>query len=206
MQKKIKVTRKQYERIVLAYRIGGFLAIVGLLIGYSFLIGKPIEFALIFLPYFITKGFYERQYHAKSLKQCLLLSIGIFALAITITLPKSYSVCFSLAFGLTIALVSCKVGNAQYIAHEYAALTAPKPFSAETCTESELIAHCKAHNYNDLKTEIAIKFFIHKENPKQVWEWLCNDKHNYMEYDSVYQMKWRMKKELFCNGGGYPLS
>lgn len=196
MKRKIKVTRRQYERIVLAYRIGGFLAIVGLLIGYSFLVGKPIEFALIFLPYFITKGFYEQQYHAKSLKQCLLLSVGIFALAVTITLPKRYSVCFSLAFGLAIALVSCKVGNAQHIAHEYAVLTAPKPFNIDTCTESELLERCKSLNYNMLKTQMAVKFFIDKEKPRDVWLWLCETQDNPIDWDSVKQTKWRMKKEL----------
>lgn len=49
MKKKIKVTRRQYERIILTYHVGGFLAIVGLLIGFSFFIGKPIEFALFYL-------------------------------------------------------------------------------------------------------------------------------------------------------------
>lgn len=190
MKRKIKVTRRQYERIVLAYRIGGFLAIVGLLIGYSFLVGKPIEFALIFLPYFFTKGFYERQYHAKSLKQCLLLSVGIFALAVTITLPKSYSVCFSLAFGLAIALVSCKVGNAQHIAHEYAVLTAPKPFNIDTCTESELLERCQELRLSEENTELAVDFFIRKTKQSVIADRLCVDE------TSIARRKLRLKQKL----------
>lgn len=190
MKRKIKVTRRQYERIVFAYRIGGFLAIVGLLIGYSFLVGKPIEFALIFLPYFATKCFYERQYHATSLKQCLLLSVGIFALAVTITLPKSYSVCFSLAFGLAIALVSCKVGNAQHIAHEYAVLTAPKPFNVDTCTESELIERCKELRLSEENTELAIDFFIRKTKQSVIADRLCVDE------KSITMRKQRLKQKL----------
>ncbi len=190
MKRKIKVTRRQYERIVLAYRISGFLAIVGLLIGYSFLVGKPIEFALIFLPYFATKGLYERQYHATSLKQCLLLSVGIFALAVTITLTKSYSLCFSLAFGLAIALVSCKVGNAQRIAHEYAALTAPKPFNVDTCTESELIERCKELRLSEENTELAVDFFIRKTKQSVIADRLCVDEM------SIARRKLRLKQKL----------
>jgi hypothetical protein len=38
---------------------------------------------------------------------------------------------------------------------------------------------------------------VEKLKTKEVWEWLCNDKNEYIEYDSVKQAKWRMKKELF---------
>lgn len=61
----------------------------------------------------------------------------------------------------------------------------------------ELIARCKAHNYNDLKTQMAIKFFINKETPKDVWLWLCETQDFPMEWDSVKKTKYRMKKELF---------
>ena len=194
MKRKIKVTRKQYERIVLAYRIGGFLAIVGLLIGYSFLVGKPIEFALIFLPYFVTKGFYSRQYHASSLKQCLVLSIVIFALAVTITVPKEYSICFSLSFGLLISFASCKIGNVQARLKElsefYEEAICPKPFNVDTCTESELLDRCKELHLSQDNTELAVDFFIRKTKQSELADRLCVDE------PSIARRKSRLKQKL----------
>lgn len=163
---------------------------MGLLIGYSFLIGKPIEFAIMFLSYFVTKGLYKRQYHANSLKQCMLLSVGIFALAVTMTLPKNYSICFSLVFGLVIALVSYKVGNAQCIAHEYTVLTTPKPFSVDTCTETELLARCKELRLSQENIELAVEFFIHKTKQSVLADRLCIDE------TSIARRKLRLKQKL----------
>jgi hypothetical protein len=60
-----------------------------------------------------------------------------------------------------------------------------------------MVEICKSHNYTELKTQIAVKFFVEKRTPKEVWEWLCETQENPIEWDSVRQMKWRMKKELF---------
>lgn len=190
MSRKIKVTRRQYERIVLSYRIGGFLAIVGLLIGFSFLVGKPIEFALIFLPYFATKSLYERQYHSASLKHCLLLSIGIFAFAVLITVPKEYSICCSLFIGLIIAFASCKVGEVQVKLKAYAELTAPKLFNVDTCTETELLDRCAELRLSQENTELAVEFFIRKTKQRVIADRLCVDE------KSVTMRKQRLKQKL----------
>lgn len=190
MKRKIKVTRKQYERIVFAYRIGGFIAIVGLLVGFSFLVGKPIEFALIFLPYFATKGFYSQQYHSASLKHCLLLSVGIFAFAVLITVPKEYSICTSLFIGILIAFASCKVGEVQVKLKAYAELTAPKPFNVDTCTEVELVERCKELRLSQENTELAVDFFIRKTKQSLIADRLCIDEL------SVKMRKLRLKQKL----------
>lgn len=188
--RKIKVTRKQYERIVLAYRIGGFMLIVGLLIGFSFLVGKPIEFALIFLPYFVTKGFYKRQYHSHSLKQCVLLSIGIFALALLICMPKEFSVCFALLIGVGIAFISSKVGAVQGKLRAYEALTKPKPFNTDTCTESELLDRCRELRFSQENTELAVEFFIKKTRHSELADRL------YITEHGVAERKQRLKHKL----------
>lgn len=190
MRKKIKVTLKQYERIILTYRIGGFIAVLDLLLGFSFLVGKPIEFALIFLPYFATKGLYERQYHSASLKHCLLLSIGIFAFAVLIAVPKEYSICYSLFVGLIISFVSCKVGEVQVKLKDYAELTAPKPFNVDTCTETELLERCKELRLSQDNTDLAVEFFIRKTKQSVIADRLCID-----EY-SVKVRKRRLKEKL----------
>lgn len=190
MRKKIRVTRKQYERIILTYRIGGFIAIVGLLIGFSFLVGKPIEFVLIFLPYFVTKGLYARQYHSASLKHCLLLSIGIFAFAVLITVPKEYSICCSLFVGLIIAFASCKVGEVQVKLKAYAELTTSKPFNVDTCTEMELLERCNELHLSQENMDLAVEFFIRKTKQSILADKYCVDE------KSIQMRKRRFRAKL----------
>lgn len=195
--KKIRITTKQYKAISFAYRIGGFFTILGLLLGYSILIGKPIEFILIFIPYFATKGFYARQWHASSLKQCLLLSLGIFAFITTIALPKSYSISVAVVFGLLAAYISYHAGVVQfklrdyaYIEPRYNVLIAPRPFDTETATESELIDRCRALHFSDENTELAVEFFIRKTPHKVIADRL------FIDEKSVTTRKKRMKAKL----------
>ena len=70
-------------------------------------------------------------------------------------------------------------------------------FDVKISDEDKLISLCKLHGYNELKTQIAVKFFIDKEKVKDVWLWLCNEQNYNIEYDSVKKIKLRMKKDLF---------
>ena len=195
--KKIRITAKQYKRISYLYRVSGFLTIVGLLLGYSVLIGKPTEFLLVFLPYFITKGFYTAQYHATSLKTCFIYSLLVFSFILTIALPKELSISVSIILGCGIAYGSHKIGTIQkklkdyaYIKPRYEQMAAPRPFSCATCTEEELIQRCKELHYPEAKTQLAIEFFIKKTKHSIIADNFC------IEPSSVTMSKWRMKKDL----------
>ena len=119
MKRKIKITQRQYNALSKAYRFGGFAIILGLLVGFSWLISKPIEFIFIFLPYFLTKGFYTRQYHSRSLRECFILSLGIFSLAVIACVPYETSISFSVLLGLVIAFISYKAGVVQFKLKDY---------------------------------------------------------------------------------------
>ena len=165
MDRKIKITRGQYAALSKVYRFGGFAIILGLLMGFAWLIGKPIEFVLIFLPYFCTKGLYARQFHSRSLRECFALSLIVFALALMACVPKGASITFAAVLGLMIAFISYKVGVVQfklkdydYIEPRYNELvdfykeaTTRKPFHTDTCTEEEL-----SERYRDKRLIIRI--------------------------------------------------
>ena len=68
----------------------------------------------------------------------------------------------------------------------------------KTFTEDEFILVCRTLNYNNKKTQIAIKFFVYKWGIEEVWEWLCETKQNPPEYDSLKKMKNRIKKDLIA--------
>jgi hypothetical protein len=104
----------------------------------------------------------------------------LFGLAI-LCIPDSVSVVWNIAVGVAIPII-------MYI----------ESLLFEPQTEKDkLIALCKKYNYNELKTQLAIKFFVDKEKPKDVWVWLCDEQNYDIEWDSVKTMKYRMKKQLF---------
>ena len=104
----------------------------------------------------------------------------LFGLAI-LCIPNHVSFLWNIAVGVAIPII-------MYI----------ESLLFEPQTEKDrLILLCKKHNYNELKTNIAIRFFVDKEKPKDVWVWLCDEQNYGIEWDSVKTMKYRMKKQLF---------
>ena len=201
---KIQVTRKQYERIKFAYRIGGFICVVFALFLFSLWTKKTIEFACIFLPYFFTKGLYSNQWHSKSMKECMLLSFGIFAFAISITMAKAFSITFSLFMGLIMAYISCKAGIIKFKLEDYAFIeprynklvewyneaTKPKPFSTEDCSLEQLMYRCKELKFSEENTNLAIEFFIKKTKQSKLADAFC------VQEKSITKKKQRLKEKL----------
>lgn len=202
--KKIKITRKQYNAVSKAYRFGGFAIILGLLVGFSWLIGKPIEFLLIFLPYFLTKGLYPKQYHSRSLKECFSLSLVVFALSIIACVPREASILFAVVLGLAIAFASYKAGVIQFKLKDYEYIeprynqlvefykdaTAPKPFNTDTCTMEELLARCKELRFTKENTDLAVEFFINRTKHSVIADKMCIDE------KSVTRRKMRLREKL----------
>lgn len=204
MMKKIKITQRQYNALSKAYRYGGFAIIIGLLVGFSWLIGKPIEFLFVFLPYFITKNCYARQYHSRSLKECFTISLVVFSLVMLTTLPRMMSIAFSVLLGLAIAFISYKVGVIQFKLKDYEYIeprynelvafyenaTKSKPFDVNTCTEKELRKRCEELHFSYDNTELAVEFFIRKTKQSVIADKLCIDE------KSVTTRKKRLKAKL----------
>lgn len=68
----------------------------------------------------------------------------------------------------------------------------------QSVEEEKFLKRCKELKFDNLKTEIAHKFFIENEKTQRVWDWLIKAKNVYMEYDSVKQLRYKMKKEFFA--------
>ena len=204
MDRKIKITRGQYAALSKVYRFGGFAIILGLLMGFAWLIGKPIEFLCVFLPYFATKGLYARQFHARSLKECFVLSLIVFGFITVFCVSHETSLMFAVLIGLVIAFISGKIGDVQlklkdyeyieprynWLLRFYTKATEERPFNVEDCTEEELKERCKALHLSAENTELAIEFFVRKTKHKIIAERLCIDE------KSVTTRKKRLKAKL----------
>jgi hypothetical protein len=63
--------------------------------------------------------------------------------------------------------------------------------------KERLIDKCKTLNYSKFKIDIALQFFIEKKKTKEVWNWLCQNYPQSITWDSLYNLKTKMKKDLF---------
>jgi uncharacterized membrane protein YccC len=180
---KTKVAIKYYTRLILGYAV--FFIVV---LGFGWLLGKLLESVFIILGYAMTRFVVPKIKHFNSTHKCISISTVTFLFAIAILcIPKDVSLIWSAGVGATIPLI-------MYIE---SLLFDLKAFKDKTLNKDQLIKLCKQHNYNDLKTQIAVKFFIDKEKPKDVWLWLCDTQDTPIEWDSVRHLKCKMKKELF---------
>lgn len=55
---------------------------------------------------------------------------------------------------------------------------------------------CKKLKLDPLKTELAYKFFIENEKTQKVWLWLLETKKADWEYDTVKNLRYKLKKEF----------
>jgi hypothetical protein len=63
--------------------------------------------------------------------------------------------------------------------------------------EAEFTKKCKDAGLDDLKTECAIRFFLLKQKPYDVWIWVTSEKGKDWTWDYVISLKCKLKKKLF---------
>ena len=178
MKAKTKITIKFYARL-----IGGYAVFFLTVLGFGWLLDKLLETVFIIAGYFATRFSVPKIKHFNTTQKCISVSTMTFLFAIAILcIPKQISLVWSMCVGTIIPLIM------------YAESLL---FDVKLTDKEQLIKLCKEHNYNELKTEIAVKFFIDKEKPREVWLWLCETQENPMGWDSIRTLKWKMKRELF---------
>ena len=63
----------------------------------------------------------------------------------------------------------------------------------------EFVKRCKEVGYDDVKSEVACKFFLDHMKPQDVWLWLLENKIKDWSWDYVTSLRCSMKKKLFNN-------
>ena len=178
MRAETKVTIKFYARL-----IGGYTILFGSILAFGLLFTKVLETMFIILGYFATRFVVPRIKHFDSTQKCILVTTLTFLFGIAILcIPKNISLVWSVLVGGVIPLIM---------------YTESLLFDVKISSTDKMIALCRAHGYNDLKTQMAVKFFVNNEKPRDVWLWLCETQDNPVEWDTVKKIKYRMKKDLF---------
>lgn len=181
---------KENCKVSLGFRIfliGIEIIIVAAILGGAWLINKLLLAPPLILAFRLARVKIETKYdvyHCATILSCMILSTSICLLGLHISLPITVSFISNTVVGIGFAIITW---------HIQEIINIKKSLNAK----DNLIAKCKALNYDKLKTQIAVKFFVDKEKPKQVWMWLCETQNYPMEWDSVKTLKYRMKKDLF---------
>ena len=177
LRAKTKLNIKFYTR-----KVGGYLAFVLIVLCFGWLFDRLLETIFMVGGFMSTRFCVPKIYHFNTTQKCISVSTMTFLFGLAILcIPDNVSFVWNIAVGVAIPII-------MYIE---SLLFEPK-------TEKDnLIELCKKHNYTELKTELAIKFFVDKMATKDVWTWLCENYPYTMEYDSLKQARWRMKKQLF---------
>ena len=68
---------------------------------------------------------------------------------------------------------------------------------AQNIEREEFIKKCHDAGLSDLKTEIAIMFFLENKKPLEVWEWSLKNTTKDWEWDYVRSLKYKLKVKLF---------
>ena len=175
---RLKTEFRFYSRLIL-----GYTALFVAILSFGWLFDKLLETIMIIMGYFATRFAVPKIKHFDTTQKCISISTMtfIFGLAI-LCIPKELSLVWSVCVGAIIPLIM------------YAESLLFDPVISE---EEKVVNLCRLHNYSDIKTQIAVKFFVHKEKPKDVWIWLCETQKYPMEWDSVKNLKYKMKKDLF---------
>lgn len=174
---KAKVNIKFYTR-----KVGGYIVFLLIVLCFGWLFERLLETIFMVGGFMATRFCVPKIYHFNTTQKCISVSTMTFLFGLAILcVPQNISFTWNIAVGVAIPII-------MYI----------ESLLFEPQTEKDkLIALCKKHNYNELKTQMAIKFFIDKEKPKDVWLWLCETQENPLSWDYVKNLKSLMKKQLF---------
>lgn len=123
-------------------------------------------------------------FHCASVFICMIVSTLICWLGLYLSLPVTVSFISNIIIGTGFAIITWHIQDIINIKRQYT-------------FKDELVAKCQYLNYSKIKTEMAVKFFVEKQKPKQVWEWLCQTCPMAMTWDSVKNLKCKMRKDLF---------
>ena len=62
---------------------------------------------------------------------------------------------------------------------------------------AKMIEECRKVKLSKRDTEIAVKYFVEHQTPKEIWTWLCQNKeYDTIEWDSVYNLLWRIGRKI----------
>lgn len=161
------------------------------------------ECLVFYVPFWYIRINFSNTYHSDSWKHCkmwtrIMLCTGVFTLFI---LPIHYS----LFNGLFVAFVCCLILYLVALESDEKKRLIKENKTLESRINNllnkydnpkdKLLKLCEERGVSDRDTQIAVMYFIERKKPKQILEWLCENKEN-ISIDSLYVIINRIDKKL----------
>lgn len=158
---------------------------------------------VFYLPFWFIRINFADTYHSDSWKHCkkwtrIMLCVGVVVLWL---LPVRYSLFNGLfvAFGccLVLYLVSLEVNEKKLIKKQNEELfnQISELLDKQSDPKERLLKVCEEENISERDTKIAVMYYIERMKPKQIWDWLCDNRED-MELGSVYKLLNRLNKKI----------
>ena len=158
---------------------------------------------VFYLPFWFIRINFADTYHSDSWKHCkkwtrIMLCVGVVVLWL---LPVRYSLFNGLfvAFAccLVLYLVSLEVNEKKLIKKQNEELfnQISELLDKQSDPKERLLKVCEEENISERDTKIAVMYYIERMKPKQIWDWLCDNRED-MELGSVYKLLNRLNKKI----------
>jgi hypothetical protein len=161
--------------------------IASAILGGAWLIDKLLVAPPLVVAFRLTRVKIETKYdvyHCATILACMFLTSVICVFGSYISLPIAVSLISNIIVGVGFAMITWHIQDIIDLKSKYT-------------RKERLLDKCKELNYGFIKTQIAVQFFIDKKKTKEVWHWLCDNHPQAMTWDSLYNLKSKMKKDLF---------
>ena len=160
------------------YKYSMFLGIVAILTGIAYCMNSIVELYIMLISFLIAKQRYKYKFHCKSSLQCLLLSVGVFVIALRVTLPLGISYICSGICGLVIAYVGQYAGESKFIREDYAyiepryntLIEEQRKHDVYSLSEDDLRKYCRSFNFDEIDEEIVIQRLIYHLKGKDLYD------------------------------------
>ena len=169
---------------------------------FSFIFNKWIEAILFLVAFFALRYKFPTTFHAKSIVYCMIITNGMFAASVVLCPIAQTYIFGALVFAYLDAFILWYIQSKENLYQdkkcaEKLANDLSNKLKKYENPYNELVVKCHDANLSKRDTEIAVKYFVEKNTPKEIWIWLCNHKeYDSIEWDSVHQLLWRIGKKL----------
>lgn len=178
------------DRLIIKKRIIMYSSAVIILLWSAFLFNKWIEALYFALAHILIRYQFKWQLHFVETEMCILVTSCVIFFGILTVLPLNLSLYSSIPLAYFISFIGYILAENRFINNKL------KKYNSKTDAEKFEDMFAKAH-LSDRDTLLARMYYIERKTPKDIWLWLCCQKqYDQIEWTSVYQALWRIKKKL----------
>lgn len=169
---------------------------------FACIFAKWIEAILFLVAFFALRYKHPTTFHAKSIVTCMVITNLMFITSVVVCPYAETYIFGALVFAYLDTFILWYVQSKENLKaqKEYAEQVAVELRAKLAKLENphqEIIDKCRIANLSKRDTEIAIKYFVEKNTPKEIWNWICESReYDDIEWDSVYRILVRISSKI----------